>query len=52
MSMYSFSEKNNDLQSKHIPNFLKGAKIEANSQYLKPLIEAKTPPIQKCVISP
>ena len=47
-----FSERNNDLQSKNILNFLKGAKIEANSHYLKPLTEAKTPAIQKCIISP
>ena len=48
----SFSERNNDLHSKNISNFLKGAKIEANSHYLKPLTEAKTPALQKCVVSP
>ena len=48
----SFGERNNDLQFKNIPNFLKGAKFEANSHYLKPLTEDKTPAIQKCIISP
>ena len=48
---YSFIEKNNDLQSKNIPNFLKEAKIEATSHYLKPLTEAKPPATQKYTVS-
>ena len=48
----SFSERNNDLPSKNIPNFVKGAEIEAYSHYLKRLTEVKAGAIQKCIISP